>query len=129
MNNIAIMGRLTKDPELKTTQNGNEIARFTVAVDFYNGKEKVADFFPCVAFGKTAAKVCRYLTKGSDVGVVGEIHSEKYKDRNGNDRQAWSVTASKVTFATAKKPQTETTGIPSDGIPTEVVVDDDDFPF
>ena len=128
MNSIAIMGRLTKDPELKTTQSGNEIARFTVAVDFYNGKEKVADFFPCVAFGKTAANVCRYLTKGSDVGVVGEIHSEKYKDKNGNDRQSWSVTASKVTFASAKKPHTETTGSPSEDVVEDVVVDDD-FPF
>lgn len=132
MNNIAIMGRMTKDPELRTSQNGTEVARFTVAVDFYNGKEKVADFFPVVTFGKTAANVCRFLSKGSSVGVIGEIHCERYKDKNGVDRQNWTITASKVDFisgSSAKKendaPEAKTAN--NDNFAAEI--DDDDFPF
>lgn len=84
MNRVMLTGRLTKDPELRRTTNGNSMVRFTLAVNraFRTPGQPEADFLFCVAFGKTAENVARYLHKGSLIGVEGSIQTGSYvKDR------------------------------------------------
>lgn len=90
-----IIGRLTADPELKTTSTGKQVASFTVAVD-NQGKDAGATFFRCQAWEKQAGFVNDYLAKGRLVSVSGRIQSRKYTDKDGNNREAWEVTAERV---------------------------------
>lgn len=95
MNVICIVGRLTADPELKTTSSGKSVASFNVAVD-NQGKDSGATFFRCQAWEKTADFVTNYLSKGRLVSVTGRIQSRKFTDKDGNNREAWEVTAERV---------------------------------
>ena len=96
------MGRLTKDPEIKTTQSGKSVTTFTIAVDrdFDRGK---ADFFHCVAWNRLADVAARYLKKGQLVVVTGSMQSREWTDRNGNNRTMWEVNLSNVHFTEPKK--------------------------
>lgn len=82
MNNVALLGRPTKDPAISYTQDGLAIARFTLAVD-RRGKDKGADFIGCVAFGKTAETIGKYCRKGKQIGVTGHIQTGSYDGKNG----------------------------------------------
>ena len=87
MNSVNLMGRLTRDPEARTTQSGQSVASFTLAVDrITKGPkgERDADFINCVAFGKTAEVVCTYVSKGQRLIVQGRIQTGNYIDKNGN---------------------------------------------
>lgn len=99
MNVICICGRLTADPELRTTTTGKQVVSFTVAVDKrfkpQDGSAS-ADFFRCQAWGKTAEFVANYLAKGRLVSVDGRIESRKFTDKEGNQRETWEVTAENV---------------------------------
>lgn len=105
MNKIIISGRLTKDPELKSTGSGIEVCNFTVAVDRRVGKdgEKKCDFIDCTAWRKTGVFVEKYFKKGDGINVVGRMESEKYTDKDGNNRTAWKVTVDEVEFHYGKK--------------------------
>lgn len=107
LNHITIMGRLTKDPELRSTQSGTSVASFTVAVDrdFSSGNEKQTDFIDCVAWRGTADFVSRYFHKGSMIIVVGKLQSRKWQDRDGNNRTNWEVVADTVYFGESKNAQ------------------------
>ena len=87
MNKTITIGRLTSNPELRTSQNGSTSCRFTVAVDRNMGKDrdKSTDFISCTAFGKNGEFVSRYFTKGSWIGVEGSLRTGSYKDRNHED--------------------------------------------
>ena len=87
MNKVTLIGRLTADPETRTTQNGTTTCSFTVAVDRNNGadKEKTADFIRCTAFGKRGEFVGRYFTKGKQIAVIGNLKTGSYKDKNHDD--------------------------------------------
>ena len=102
LNVFTAMGRLTKDPEVKTTQSGKSVTTFTVAVDrdFDRGK---ADFFPCVAWNRLADVAGRYLKKGQLVVVTGAMQSRQWEDRNGIARTIWEVNLTNVYFTEAKK--------------------------
>lgn len=95
MNKAIITGRLTKDVDLRTTQSGKSVASFTVAVD---RMDEGADFIDCVAWGKTAENMQRYLSKGSKVLVLGRLSKRSYEDRNGNKRSLTEVVAENVEF-------------------------------
>lgn len=101
MNSIKITGRLTADPELKTTPNGNNVTQFTVAVDrpykSSNG-EKQTDFFRVIAWRNTADLVCRYFRKGRRILVEGEMNNRQYTDKDGNKRDWWEIKADRVEF-------------------------------
>lgn len=103
MNSIIIHGRITKAPELKTVGSGNEVCKFTVAVNRPVGKdkEKVTDFFDVDAWGQTGAFVEKYFKAGDGVIVQGEMQSRKY-DKDGEKRTAWSVHANRIEFAEKK---------------------------
>lgn len=102
LNSIIIMGRLTADPELKTTPSNVSVCSFTVAVDRdyqRQGEEKQTDFIDVVAWRNTAEFVSRYFAKGKVIAVQGSLQSRRWKDRDGNSRVAWEVQADKVHFA------------------------------
>ena len=126
MNIIALSGRLTKDPELKSGQSGKAYARFTLAVDRPMQKGE-ADFINCVAFGKTAELIGEYLRKGRKVGVIGRLQMSKY-EVNGEKRTSYDVVVDTIEFLesknTAKAEENATSEI------QEVNSSDDDgFPF
>lgn len=93
MNKIELVGRLTRDPELKFTPgNGNAVTKFTLAVNrprFNKDKPQEADFINCVCFGKRAEAIANYVQKGHRFGVIGRLQINKYVDKDGNNR--WST--------------------------------------
>lgn len=109
LNLCVLMGRLTADPELRTTQSGKSVASFTLAVerDFQRDGEKDADFINVVAWGKTAEFVKKWFSKGRMLAVVGRIQTRTYTDKDGNSRKAVEVVADKVSF-TGEKADTAT---------------------
>ncbi len=105
LNCAIIMGRLTADPELRTTPNGISVTSFFVAVDrSYQkaGAERQTDFINVVAWRQTAEFVSRYFHKGSMIAVQGSIQTRNYEDRNGNKRQAVEIVADNVSFCGSK---------------------------
>ncbi len=105
LNVVVLTGRLTRDPELRTTPNGVSVASFTVAVDRgYQkaGTERQADFINCVAWRNTAEFVAKYFEKGRMIGLEGNIQSRSYQDKEGNKRTATEVVANNVHFVDSK---------------------------
>ena len=102
MNKAIITGRLTKDVDLRTTQSGKFVTSFTVAVD---RMDEGADFIDCVAWGKTAENMQRFLSKGSKVLVLGRLSKRSYEDRNGNKRSLTEVVAENVEFLDSRSQQ------------------------
>ena len=100
-NMIMIHGRLTRDPELKTSNSGSEYCRFSVAVDRYNGKEKTTDFFNCTAFGKTGVAINQYMTKGKEIICAGSMESNT-KENNGQKQTYWGVHVESFSFCGSK---------------------------
>lgn len=109
INNVTLMGRLTADPELRTTTGGNSVTSFTVAVDrnYKNGDERQADFINCVAWRGTADFVSTYFKKGQMIALQGRIETRNYEDKNGNKRTAVEVIADNVSFCGGKVEQKE----------------------
>ena len=104
MNVVTIMGRLTADPELKTTQNGISYCRFTVAVNRYSKDgEDTADFISCVAWRSTAEFICKYFLKGSKIALSGSIQTGSYTDKDGRKVYTTDVNTDKVFFCESKK--------------------------
>ena len=107
LNHITIMGRLVRDPELRSTQSGTSVASFTVAVDRdfggRDGGEKQTDFIDCVAWRQTGEFVSKYFHKGSMIVVSGKLQSRKWQDREGNNRTNWEVVADNVYFGEGRR--------------------------
>ena len=106
MNNVSLVGRITKDPELRTIQNGNVVTTFTVAINrpFTNANgEREADFILVTAWRRLAENVVRYCGKGSLIGVTGRIQSRSYDADDGTRRYVTEVMADNVQFLATKK--------------------------
>ena len=107
LNHIIIMGRLTRDPELRTTQSGVSVTSFTVAVDRdfggRDGGERQTDFIDCVAWRQTGEFVSKYFHKGSMIVVSGRLQSRKWQDRDGNNRTNWEINADNVYFGESRR--------------------------
>ena len=98
------MGRLTKDPDVRTSQNGVVSARFTLAVDRHSKTDpNAADFPSCVAFGKTAEVVRDYLKKGTKIAVQGRIQTSSFKDEEGKDVYRTDVVVLGLEFCERKQ--------------------------
>ena len=114
LNHIVIMGRLTRDPELRSTQSGVNVASFTVAVDRdfggRDGGERQTDFIDCVAWRSTGEFVSKYFRKGSMIVVSGRLQSRKWQDRDGNNRTSWEISADNVYFGESRRDSGETRG-------------------
>ena len=101
LNKVFLMGRLTRDPELRTTQNGTPNCRISVAIDRRSsrqGEEKQADFIDVTCWNQTAEFVCKWFTKGRMILVEGSIRNNNYTDKNGNKIYSYSIWADNVQF-------------------------------
>ena len=107
LNHITIMGRLTRDPELRYTQSQTPVASFTLAVDrdfgSRDGGEKQTDFIDCVAWRQTAEFVSKYFTKGSMAVVSGRLQLRDWEDQNGNKRRNAEVVVDSIYFGESKR--------------------------
>ena len=125
LNTITVMGRITKDIELRRTNNGTAVASFTVAVDrdFDKGK---TDFIECVAWKNTAEFAAKYFSKGSKAVILGQLQMRDWEDKNGNKRRNAEIVVGSMYFADSKKE----TGYAALVEPEMAEIeDDDDFPF
>ena len=105
LNHITIMGRLTRDPELRRTGSGVAVASFTVAVDrdmAPQGQEKETDFIDCVAWRQTGEFVSKYFAKGRMIVVSGRLQIRSWTDKDGNKRRTAEVVADNCYFADSK---------------------------
>lgn len=128
MNRFFAIGRLTKDPEKRTTQNGTSVCTFTLAVDrrFKNANgEREADFFPVVCWRQTADFAAEYLSKGKLAGVIGEMQTRSYDDKNGVKRYVTECVAEDVKILSPKNEGAAQTQEPE----MSPVSDDEDLPF
>ena len=107
LNSISIMGRFTRDPELKFTQTDTPVTSFTLAVDrdFKNKEtgERGADFIDCVAWRNTADFICDYFTKGSKAVVNGRLMTRNYEDKEGVKRKVTEIVVENIYFAESKQ--------------------------
>lgn len=143
LNQIALMGRLTRDPELRRTQNGTAVASFTLAVDRdYSGKdggEKETDFIDCVAWRSTAEFISKYFARGRMAVVAGRLQIRPWTDKDGNKRKATEVIVDSAYFGDSKRDSDTTSNTYSPPAPAyetpgvdnyESIEDDDaDLPF
>ena len=154
INIVALMGRLTFEPELRSTPNGVSVIRFQVACDRNyqaSGQERQADFIDCVAFRQTAEFISRYFHKGSMIAIEGSIQTQNFTDKDGNNRKSTEVLVRTVSFCGSKAeyeggqqyapPATNNSNqqqaapkqnydiAPDESDFEEIIDDDDDLPF
>lgn len=150
LNHIVIMGRMVRDPELRTTQGGTNVCSFTLACDrdfkAKDSGEKETDFIDCVAWRSTAEFVSKYFTKGRMMAVTGRLQIRDWVDKEKNKRRSAEIQVSSAYFADSKSKEQEppevahgaSDGFPSGGLPGENLpsgfdpfagVEDGELPF
>ncbi len=142
MNKIILIGNLTRDPEVRSTQSGVTVCSFTIAVNrrfAQQGGEKTTDFFRINAWRQLGETCARYLAKGRKVAVVGELQARTYEGNDGQTRMSLDVSADEVEFLTPKQQQEEggyqggSSPRQSDVNPADLAgftdIKDDDIPF
>lgn len=133
MNQVILIGRLTKDPELRATASNISVCSFTVAVDrrFKTEGQPTADFINVIAWRQTAEFVAKYFCKGSKIALTGSIQTRKWEDKDGNTRYATEVVADSVEFCERKSdnPQYENTEAGYNGGRFFTLDDEADIPF
>lgn len=129
INKVVLIGRLTKDVELKATPSGSEVCNFSLAVDDYNGKENVAYFIECVAWNQTAKFVTTYCKKGALIAVDGKLQTRSYDRKDGTKVYVTEVVCSTVQSLQSKpkEEQQHTTDVKQDD--NTLIFEDDDLPF
>ena len=107
VNNVVLVGRLTKDVELKYTQSGMAVAKFILAVNrqFKKDGQPDADFITCTAFSKTAENLANFMRKGSQIGVVGSIQTGYYDDKDGKRVYTTDVICNNIQFLESRQEQ------------------------
>jgi single-strand DNA-binding protein len=139
LNVVAIMGRMVKDPELKTTNSGKSVCSFRIANDSgykdASGQSQT-NWLDVTAWGKTAEFVCKYFPKGALIAIEGRLQSRNYQDKSGNNRNAVEVVVNNVSFAGNKEPaQSQNVANRAVSAPVaanneyEPIEDDGDLPF
>ena len=130
MNKVVLMGRLTKDPELRfTAVSGTAVSRFTVAVD-RKKKDDGADFINCVAFGKPGETISEHFAKGNRIALTGNIRTGSYEAQDGTKRYTTDVVVESFEFIEAKNSTSSNDDSFGAGIPDDVVPETDgDMPF
>ena len=125
MNKLILMGRLTKDPEVKYTQQNIAVARYTLAVArrFQQKGQVDTDFINCIAFGKTAEFAQKYLNKGKQIAIIGRIQVRSWENENGQKQWSTEVIVEEHYFTGSKVNKTEENGFYT------VEESDDDLPF
>lgn len=127
MNNVVLVGRLVKDPELRTTQNGTAVCNFTIAVDRRfkdaNG-EKQTDFLSMTAWGKTGEFVNQYFNKGKKIGIIGELRSRSWDAEDGTKRYATDVNVDQAHFVESKNAESAAPSADNGFLPPAPASDD-----
>lgn len=126
MNNVTLMGRLTRDPELKYSQAGKAYCRFSLAVQREFNREE-ADFINCLAFGKTAETIAEWLGKGRRIALQGRIQTGNYENKNGDKVNTFEVVADRFEFVDSARSETSKKSYSNNN--DDVLDDNDDFPF
>ncbi len=127
MNKITLLGRLTKDPELRSTQSGKSVCSFTLAVDrpvFNKGQKKETDFFNCTLWDKRGEAFAKYFAKGQRALIEGRVQFREYNDKSGAKRLATDVVVNDFYFIEKKGDKSES--VEQLGTPVEL---DEDIPF
>lgn len=130
MNKVILIGRLTREPEIKYSSGENpmEIARYTLAVDRkYNREEQSADFINCVAFGKAAEFAEKYLHRGTKMAITGHLQTGSYTNRDGIKVYTTDVIIEEQEFAESKSSSSGDGGYVGGGSRTELAASDDGF--
>ena len=104
-NLVVLTGRLTADPELKTTTNGIPVTTFSIAVNrnYRSGEEQQTDFINIVAWRQRAEFITKYFKKGSMIGIEGSIQTRRYQDKTGNNRTVFEVVVNNAQFVESKR--------------------------
>jgi len=125
MNKVILMGRLTKDPEVKYTQQNVAVARYSIAVArrFQQKGQPEVDFINCIAFGKSAEFAQKYLNKGKQIAIIGRIQVRTWENENGQKQWSTEVIVEEQYFADSKAKETEENGFDT------MDENDDDLPF
>lgn len=150
INRVVLIGRLTKDPDLRSTQSGISVAGFTLAVDRRSSKKseqnQQADFINCVIWRKAAETFCQYTHKGSKVGIEGRLQTRQYENKKGDTVFVTEVVVENFTFLDSRKdnnqqqnnqsqqsntqPANQNQQDPFNGqVGGEIDISDDDLPF
>jgi len=146
LNQVALMGRLTADPELRHTPSNISVTTFTIAVNrsyVKQGGERQTDFIDIVAWRNTADFICKYFKKGQMMAVEGCIQTRTYTDKEGKNRKAFEILANNVYFTESRNPnaaspeheRTEEPALPETSYASgnnddfAVITGDDDLPF
>ena len=132
MNKVILIGNLTKDPEISTTQNGVSVCRFTIAVSrrFTNAEgERETDFINVIVWRTLADNCHKFLKKGSKVGIVGNIQSRSYDATDGTKRYVTVIVAEEVDFLSTKTQDREQPKSSNEEVSKLQPIDDDGLPF
>lgn len=134
LNHIIIMGRMTKDPEIRYTQSQTPVASFNIACDRdyqQGGSERQTDFVDCVAWRQTAEFVSKYFTKGSMAVVSGRLQIRDWTDREGNKRRSAEIVADNIYFGESKRRDGEAPPLADVSTTSfqELADDDGELPF
>ena len=125
MNNVTLMGRLTRDPELKYSQAGKAYCRFSLAVQREFNREE-ADFINCLAFNKTAETIAEWLGKGRRIALQGRIQTGNYENKNGDKVNTFEVVVDRFEFVDSSKTQENKNQTYSNN---DELLDEEPFPF
>ena len=138
-NIVVLTGRLTADPEMKTTPNGVPVCTFSIAVNraYRAGEEQKTDFINVVAWRQRAEFISKHFKKGSMIGIEGAIQTRRYQDKDGNNRTAFEVVVNNAQFVESKREGNTTPTTENDTLVQfaahlaefEEVSGDDDLPF
>ena len=127
MNTVSLVGRITKDLDLRYTPSGVATVRFTIAVNrqFKKEGEREADFINCVAWSKTAENLANYQSKGSQIGVIGRIQTGSHKNKEGKQVYTTDIIANEIIFLGNKKEENQQNNSQN----FSVEVDEENLPF
>ena len=125
MNKFIGIGRLTKDPEIKVTQNGTKVAKFTIAINRKFKKEET-DFLNVLTFNKTAEFIEKYFTKGQEILIEGSVQTRSWENQDGKKSYATEIIANEVGFVGSKKDNASPTETEKEFYPLD---NDDSLPF
>jgi single-strand DNA-binding protein len=134
-NKTILQGRLTSDPETRETSSGTAVANFNLAVDRGFGEDKKTDYIPCVAFGKLAETITKYVSKGTLILISGTLQTKSWEDKEGNKRTGFEVLANEFAFCESKSsgstnsPSETKKAVQGEISPLNEVSDNEDLPF
>lgn len=130
-NMVTLIGRISKDIELRKTQSDIPVCNFSIAVQRPGAnKEDKPDFFDCVAWRGTAENICKYFGQGDGIGIIGSLQNDEYQDKDGNNRRKTVVKVDAFEFLPGKKQRNDQSEpVQQDTIPELMPVDTESLPF